>query len=254
MPTVNNPLEPGRVLELVKRWQSTVAGFVAREKEHTDRRNERRINLRRALGKSEEQAQMDLAGRLGELRQTQEVERQQAEVEAGQRQQRIGDALRGSRGQLGTRVQHQRDSLIGETQAGILRNKEERKRELAQRREENHAFEAELGGDFANLDELQKKLRRAAFGFRWLIGGLLAGKGMEVPAAADAARPHDELRSGMRRQLEPVADGIVGLGRRPLTMLFRFLPLELLLPLLVIGAVVWVTQGAAWATARRRAC
>ena len=249
MPTVNDLLDPGRVLELVKRWQSTVAGFVAREKEHTERRNERRINLRRALSQSEEQARAEMGARLAGLRQAQEEERQQAEVESGRRRQRIGDALRGSRRQLAARVQQQRDSLIGETQAGILRNKEERKRELARRREENRQFEESLAADLADLGGLEKKLRRAAFGFRWLIGGLLAGRGMEVPQPADASRPHEELRSEMRRQLEPLADGIAGFGRRPPAVIFRFLPPEVLLPLLVVGTVVWVIRGAAWATA-----
>ena len=67
MPTVNEPLDPGRVLELVKRWKATVAGFVAREKEHIDQRNERRITLRRAFDKREEQAQAELGMRIAEL-------------------------------------------------------------------------------------------------------------------------------------------------------------------------------------------
>ncbi len=134
MPTVNDLLDPGRVLELVKRWKSTVAGFVTREKEHVDQRNERRITLRRAYDKREEQAKGELGMRLAELGQAQEAERQHVAAEYAQRQQRIADALRGSRGQLATRVQYRRDSLVGQAQAGILRNKEEAKREMARRR------------------------------------------------------------------------------------------------------------------------
>jgi len=249
MPTVNDSLDPGRVLELVKRWKSTVAGFVTREKEHIDQRNERRITLRRAFDKREEQAKGELGMRLAELGQAQEAERQQAAAEYAQRQQRIADALRGSRGQLATRVQYRRDSLVGQAQAGILRNKEEAKREMAQRREENREFEGELAGDYEELGGLDKKLRRAAGGFQMLAGGLLAGKGLEYPEEADASRPHEKLRAEMQNRFSSLEERIGGFGRRPLPMLFRFLRLEGVVPVMLVGAAAWALSGAGWATA-----
>ncbi|BCU77016.1 FtsK/SpoIIIE domain-containing protein [Luteolibacter sp. LG18] len=236
MPIVNDPIDPGQVLEKLARLQEGIGRTVAREQELAKSREEQRVRVIRDVSAKENHDRQTLANRTEELRREHErrVERQQALYE--KRRTWIQNAWHASRKALSARMQEEKDGKVRAAHGSMVADRQRRQKDLARAAEGHRAFKEVLAGDLQAREELKVSLKKALRSFAPL---LLRGVDQIDKARVKtlAAGEPAVLREAVVADLEEAREAVAAAHRLPLAKLFRFLPWVVLA---AIGAAVHV--------------
>lgn len=234
MQTATESIGLRSVLERLDHLQAGVSAVVASEKELIRTRAERGVQVRREMAQREEAEAERLKDRLNEVA----AERHQAIDRAHGRAQARGAAIQrayhSSRSALAHRMQGAKDRRIGQVQGSIMRNRQARQQELAEATEVQNAFLEKLLEDRANRRELRKSLMLAMRSHWPLLGGRFYGK-RAAAEALDLSGTPEVLRENSLAQLEIAREAAAAAHCLPLSKLFHYLPLSLLV--IVVAAV-----------------
>ena len=234
MPTVNDPMTPGHVLDRLLALKAGLASTLANEDELAQARAARMTVVRRANTQREESETAKTAAQLAQLAtaQRQALDRAQTAFEA--RSAWIQSAYHNSRNSLAQRLQDRKDRRIGHVQGTILRNRKSRKEDLAQATAAHRAFQELLVADRTVRHQLRDSALRALRSFRFYLRPLFHSR--NAPLDNPSATPDAEaLHAASLDQLEALRGAVEAIGRQPLTKFFRWVPL---LALAVLAAAI----------------
>ena len=237
MPTVNDPMTPGRVLDRLQALKAGIASTLANEDELTQARAARMTVVRRANTQREESETTTTAAQLSELATSHRQHLERAQVAFEARGAWIQSAYHNSRNSLAQRLQDRKDRRIGHVQGTILRNRKSRKEELAQATEAHRGFQELLVADRNLRHELRDSALRALRSFRFYLRPLFHSRN----TALDDTAPEPDaetLHAASLDQLGALRVAVEAIGRQPLTKFFRWVPL-LALALLVAVIQLW---------------
>jgi S-DNA-T family DNA segregation ATPase FtsK/SpoIIIE len=237
MPTVNDSMTPGRVLGQLHVLKSGIATSIAGEDALTQSRAAKMRVARRDNTQREEMENARTAARLAQLAAANrhDLERAQAAMDA--RHAWIQNAYQNSRVALARRLQDTKDRSIGHVQGAILHNRKSRKEELAKATDAHRAFQEQLVADRNVRYQLRDSALHALRSFRLCLQHLFHGRNAPLDASttglASAA-----LHALSLEHLESLRRAVETIKRQPLTKIFRFVPLTVLL-LLAAGLWLW---------------
>jgi S-DNA-T family DNA segregation ATPase FtsK/SpoIIIE len=250
MPTANDFMTPGRVLEQLQAIKAGITSTLAGEEQLAQTRAAKMLLVRRANTHREETDTAAIAARLATLdnHYRQDLERAQAALDG--RHAWLHRAYQNSRSALARHQQDLKDRRIGQVQGTILRSRKERKEELDQAAASHRAFQEVLVAD----RELRHQLRASALqglrSFRLWLQPQFYGRSAAVDAAT-ASLDAEALHAASLEHLAALHRAGLAIRRQPLTKFFRCVPLSALV-LLVAGIQLWPVwrAGAAVGTVR----
>jgi S-DNA-T family DNA segregation ATPase FtsK/SpoIIIE len=242
MPTVIDPLHPGRVRELLLRLQAAVSSIAGREAALTRAHAAGILAAKRQATARREAGELDRAARQASLMTRSDAEQEAVVLKYDARRNWIQRAAQAAHAGLARRIRDQKDRQVGLRQAQTMRSKEEA-RELWERARQDHREFAQ--GIAADLEETAATARAAVKvlrGFQpWF--SLMLRKGRFVTGEQpDAGKDRETLRQESRLRLAQAGEQLASLRRNPFAALFRWLPLTAVL--VVIGGVFgyWIYQ------------
>ncbi|WP_193214233.1 FtsK/SpoIIIE domain-containing protein [Luteolibacter marinus] len=235
MPTVIDPLHPEHLRGRLGRLQECVSSIAGREAA-MDRTHaagtlaaKRRSTARKERGAAE----------LADLRARLAAESGAMEDAAIRRHDNlkawIQRATQGAHAGLARRVRELKDRQIGRRQAETVRTKQEAKDLWERARQDHREFTQAVVADGEEIRGVALGALRMIRGFRLWYGLMLRkGRLVKVPKP-DVGQSREQLKAEGREQLEAGGNLLPALGRNPLAMLFRWVPLSAWL--LLVGGV-----------------
>ena len=235
MPTVIDPLHPGKVREMLRELQEVVSSISGREAA-MDRTHAANVLAakRRATARKEAGAEQ-----LAELRQRLADESSGLEAYSvrryDDRRSWILKATQRSLAGLADRIRDSKDRQVGERQAQTVRTHQEAKELWETARQDHREFTQLVVADGEEIRGIALSALAIVRGFRVWFGLMLRkGKLVRVPVP-DQEKDRETLRADSLKHVEAGKLLLAKLGKNPLPMLFRWVPLSAWL--LSIGAV-----------------
>ena len=180
MPTVNDPLEPARVFDVIGKLKALLDVTSAGEVAADEVRTAAIVAARRALREEGERALEPTEGKRLALEDQHHRELEAAKQRHADRLAWIDAKYHAARGSLTERMARERDRKVGRVQSQVLRNQDERAREYAAAKEQLGALREKAAEDAAKIGELEKEALKSLRSFKPIIAGKLAGKGVKV--------------------------------------------------------------------------
>ena len=227
MPTVNDPMTPGRVLAQLQSIKSGIASTLASENELAQARAARMTVIRRANTQREETESAKTASRLSELASAHRLALERAQASLDARSAWIQNAYHNSRNSLSERLQDRKDRRIGHVQGRIFQNRKSRKEELAQATEAHRKFQELLVADRFLRHQLRDSALRLLRSFRFYLGPLFRSRNVP-PDVTITTSDAPVLHAQSLEQLEALRGAVAAIARQPLTRFFRWVPLGVL--------------------------
>ncbi len=225
-----------RTLELLEGLKAAVGDFAARE-EKLER--EFRIKFGRERQRVEEEAQEEArrtAAETGEAEAAFQAEKDAAEAKYSRLKARINRARTASKEQTLERIENRTGTRKYELQKSLIESEKNRDASLVANDAHFGQFNADLTAELGKLEALEKKARHS-FGGYWKFKRHLsrAQDGVEANLKPD----EDQLLRELRDLINKTSSELDRFRRIIIPLLFRFLPVWLLLPL---SATPWVLE------------
>ena len=232
---MNSNLGVGQTLELLERLRGILREFAASE----DKLNQEfrlRISAERRRG---EETVVEETGRLtGQLEAAAagfQSAKETVEAKYGRRKARISKGRQASKEQALERIESRTGTRKYELQQRLIQTDRDREAGLAAAAMAFEESRSQLATELGNLDSLENKARH-----------LFRGYGGFSRRLADAADPHgpvpdldeNQLMTGLRETSEKTGIELERFQKRPLPLLFRFLPIWALLVLCLTPLVL----------------
>lgn len=228
MPTVNDPLDPGCVLEALGKLKGLLSNASAGELAADKVRTASFVEARRVMREEAERAEAPKEARRLELVALHQREREAAEARHEERLAWIETKYHAARSSLTDRLMRERDGKVGKVQAEVLRSQEERAADYAQAKEQLLALREKVGTDLGKVSEIEKDALKSLRAFKPLLAAKVMGKGVKVSM--------DDGKNLFTRAEEAMN----AVKAAPLAKLFRFVPLTLWI-IVAVGLVVWLS-------------
>lgn len=228
MTTASDALDPGAALGELDALKRALERTARREREAGEARTVRVVAERRRMREQEEGLAEEQERSLIELERQHAEEREAAEARHATRLEWIEARFRSARQALTDQVTGDRDSRLGQVQGEMMRRQEELQENYERAGAELTELRAVAEQDIGKATEMADEARRALRGFKPLVSGALAGRGVKVGEAGEG-----DL-------LEEASAALDKVRSLPLAKFFRFVPLTLLL-VLAIGLSAWLS-------------
>lgn len=230
MQTATESIDLRAVQSRIDHLRSGILNVMTREQELLKSRADRLLGVRRETLAREEEAEGKNHARLQALAAERQRAADAAEGRLARRNAWIQQAFHAGKAALHDRAQGAKDRQIGKVQGTLMKNRQARQEELARAADEHQAFLALLVSDRGRRRELRKSLLGALRTYRPWIRGRFEDKRV-TPLEVDLAAPASESRARLLEELDRAKDAVGEAGRLPLAVLFRWLPLWLVIGL-----------------------
>ncbi len=221
MPTVNDVLEPGAVLAELDALKAAVEETARGEESARKVLTARLVAARRRVRGEEEGIGDDQDRERTALESVHAAEKDAAEARHVARLEWIEARYHAARQALAERVADERDGRVGRAQGELMRRQEELQESHDRARAELVELRKKADEDLAAAGSMALEARKALRAFKPMVSRRLGGHGVKVgdPGGGDL--------------LGEASGALDAVKRLPLAMLFRFVPLSLLLVLAV---------------------
>ena len=229
MPTVNDPLDPGKVLNALGKLKALLNVTSEGELAAGEVRTAAIVAARRAMREQAERAVEPNEAKRVALEDQHQHELENVRQRHEARLAWIDTKYHDARTSLTNRIAQERDGKVGKVQAEVLKTQDERSREYAATKEQLGALRERVGEDLVKVRALEIEALKAMRSFKPLLASKLSGKGVKV--AMDDGK---NLFSRAEESLGHVKSA-------PLAKLFRFVPLSLWV-VATIGVAAWLSD------------
>jgi hypothetical protein len=237
MPTANDPLDPARVLDRILTLQAEIARIVGSEQEWIKSRNAANSSTTREIQRAEEADAERIQQKTHDLAREYQIRMDRLDARFNQRRSRIQDAYHSSRNSLSQRVQEEKDRRVGQVHGEILRARHARAAELDRTTAVHQEFQQVLAADRVERIALRDSALKSLRSFRPILGSAFLKPTSTAGEGTSSA--HDELHTASRAQLAEASKTVASIHSQPLSKLFRFLPLLVLLGV-AAGVYCWL--------------
>ncbi len=227
MPTANDPFDPARVLDRILTLQAEIARIVGSEQEWIKSRNAANNSTTREIQRAEDADAERIQQKTHDLAREHQIRMDRLDARFNQRRSRIQDAYHSSRNSLSQRVQEEKDRRVGQVHGEILRARQARAAELDRTTAVHQDFQQVLAVDRVERIALRDSALKALRSFRPILGSAFLKPTSTAGDGTSSA--HRELHTASRAQLAEAAKTVALIHSQPLSKLFRFLPLLVLL-------------------------
>ncbi|MEM1083339.1 MAG: FtsK/SpoIIIE domain-containing protein [Verrucomicrobiota bacterium] len=228
MPTANDPLGAGQVLEQLAKIEGLLREISDGEVTAGEALSHALVQAKRAQRQQEEAEQVPTEMRRNRLEQRYRDELEAAGLVHERRLERITEKYHAARSFLTERIARERDGKVGHVQGELLRTQEERAKEYARVKDELLALRENEEGKTAELGMLEAAALKSMRAFKPLVAKRLSGAGVKV-----SMEDGRQLMEGAKEALEGVRSAV-------LPKVFRFVPLTLWL-VAAVGVVAWLS-------------
>ena len=226
-----------KTLAMLDRLKGVVRDFAAHEeelkREHSIEMAKLRQRCEQALREHEALVETETARADSDF----ETAKQQCESRHGQRQSRINQAYKTVKQRRLEAIESEDGRHKFEIQRDLLQTDRDRETQLKETDAAFASFTNELATEYGTLNSSETRARRCLRGYRKFLR--LLARPSEAPAP-DPAMPHDQLLGALRARLGDVENQLRRFRAYPLPLLFRFLPLWVLILLIVLVAVALI--------------
>jgi hypothetical protein len=238
MQTATKPTDLRSIQGHIAHLRDGITATVASENALLLNRAERLRTVQRETAHREAADSEKLTHRLHKLDATRQQKIDAAHAALTARNARIQEAYHASRAALAQRVSGAKDRKIGQVQASIMRNRQARQQELDRAKEKHHEFQSLIAADRIDRLKLRESILTSFRTYQLILADRFNGKHSST-TAAEPTGTTEELRKSLLAELQQARNAADTANRLPLPMLFRLIPLWLLM-VLIAGAHLWL--------------
>ena len=238
MQTATKPTDLRSIQGHIAHLRDGITATVASENALLLNRAERLRTVQRETAHREAADSEKLTHRLHKLDATRQQKIDAAHAALTARNARIQEAYHASRAALAQQVSGAKDRKIGQVQASIMRNRQARQQELDRAKEKHHEFQSLIAADRIDRLKLRESILTSFRTYQIILADRFNGKHSSTTAAEPTGTP-EELRKSLLAKLQQASNAADTANRLPLPMLFRLIPLWLLM-VLIAGAHLWL--------------